>query len=81
MSAVGIVSLIVVALMLINTIDRTLNSIWQDSSIRPTLFSFAIYWLILTLGPIIIATSIGISSYVTALARIFYSRIWACPLA
>ncbi len=29
MSAVGIVSLIAVALMLINNIDRTLNSIWQ----------------------------------------------------
>lgn len=79
MSAVGIVSLIVVALMLINTIDRTLNSIWQDSSIRSTLFSFAIYWLILTLGPIIIATSIGISSYVTALARDFLQSDMGLP--
>lgn len=79
MSAVGIVSLIAVALMLINTIDRTLNSIWQDSSIRPTLFSFAIYWLILTLGPIIIATSIGISSYVTALARDFLQSDMGLP--
>ncbi|WP_410683557.1 virulence factor BrkB family protein [Avibacterium paragallinarum] len=79
MSAVGIVSLIVVALMLINTIDRTLNSIWQDSSIRPTLFSFDIYWLILTLGPIIIATSIGISSYVTALARDFLQSDMGLP--
>ena len=33
MSAVGIVSLILVALMLINSIDRTLNGIWQDTSI------------------------------------------------
>jgi len=32
MSAVGIVSLILVALMLINSIDRTLNGIWQDTS-------------------------------------------------
>ncbi|MFZ7203476.1 virulence factor BrkB family protein [Avibacterium avium] len=79
MSAVGIISLIVVALMLINTIDRTLNSIWQDSSIRPTLFSFAIYWLILTLGPIIIATSIGISTYVTSLARDFLQSDLSLP--
>ncbi|PJG83554.1 virulence factor BrkB family protein [Caviibacterium pharyngocola] len=69
MSAVGIVSLIVVALMLINSIDRTLNSIWQDTGVRPTVFSFAIYWLILTLGPVIMATSIGISTYVTGLAK------------
>ncbi|MDY4595288.1 MAG: virulence factor BrkB family protein [[Pasteurella] aerogenes] len=69
MSAVGIVSLIIVALMLINSIDRTLNSIWRDNSSRPMIFSFAIYWLILTLGPVIIATGIGISSYVTSFAR------------
>ncbi|MFZ7173523.1 virulence factor BrkB family protein [[Pasteurella] aerogenes] len=68
MSAVGLVSLIIVALMLINSIDRTLNSIWRDNSSRPMIFSFAIYWLILTLGPVIIATGIGISSYVTSFA-------------
>jgi len=64
MSAVGIVSLIAVALMLINNIDRTLNSIWNDTSIRPIFTSFAIYWMILTFGPLVIGTSIGISSYI-----------------
>ncbi|WP_373101225.1 MULTISPECIES: virulence factor BrkB family protein [Pasteurellaceae] len=62
MSAVGIISLIVVALMLINSIDRTLNSIWRDSTVRPLMFSFAIYWLILTLGPLMMATSIFLSA-------------------
>ena len=57
MSAVGIVSLILVALMLINSIDRTLNGIWQDTSNRP----------ILTLGPLLIGTSIAASSYVKAM--------------
>ncbi|MCW9699064.1 virulence factor BrkB family protein [Avibacterium sp. 20-129] len=79
MSAVGIISLIVVALLLINSIDRTLNSIWHDSSVRPTIFSFAIYWLILTLGPIIIATSIGVSTYVTNLASNFLQSDLSLP--
>ena len=35
MSAIGIVSLIVVALLLIHSIDNTLNGIWQDTSSRP----------------------------------------------
>lgn len=64
MSAVGIISLIVVALMLINSIDRTLNSIWQDTSTRPIFTSFAIYWLILTLGPLLVGASIAASTYV-----------------
>ena len=64
MSAVGIISLIVVALMLINSIDRTLNSIWQDTGTRPIFTSFAIYWLILTLGPLLVGVSIAASAYV-----------------
>lgn len=38
MSTVGVISLVVVALMLINSIDRTLNSIWHDTTIRPLVF-------------------------------------------
>ena len=64
MSAVGIISLIVVALMLINSIDRTLNSIWHDTGTRPIFTSFAIYWLILTLGPLLVGASIAASTYV-----------------
>ena len=64
MSAVGIISLIVVALMLINSIDRTLNSIWYDTETRPIFTSFAIYWLILTLGPLLVGVSIAASTYV-----------------
>ena len=51
----------------INSIDRTLNGIWQDTSNRPIFTSFAIYWLILTLGPLLIGTSIAASSYVKAM--------------
>lgn len=61
MSAVGIVSLIVVALLLINSIDRALNDIWNAKN-RSTVFSFAVYWTILTLGPIFIGTSLAIGA-------------------
>lgn len=67
MSAVGIISLIVVALMLINSIDRTLNNIWHDTETRPIFTSFAIYWLILTLGPLLVGVSIAASTYVKAM--------------
>lgn len=66
MSLVGMVSLIVVALLLIHSIDRTLNTIWQNTTCRSILFSFAIYCVILTLGPLLIGLSIGVSSYLSA---------------
>jgi membrane protein len=63
MSGIGVIGLIVVALMLISSIDRTLNDIWPNTNSRTTLYSFAIYWMILTLGPIFLGVSVIISSY------------------
>lgn len=67
MSAVGIIGLIVVALMLIFSIDNTLNDMWHNTKMRPPFVSFAIYWMILTLGPLLAGSSIAISSYVLSL--------------
>ena len=69
MGAIGILSLMVVALMLISNIDKTLNSIWQSQSERPIVFTFAIYWMVLTLGPLLMGSSLAISSYLVSLAN------------
>lgn len=68
MGAVGIASLVVVALLLISNIDKTLNRIWQAKSERPMIFTFAIYWMVLTLGPLLIGSSVLVSSYLVSLA-------------
>ncbi|MFD1806692.1 virulence factor BrkB family protein [Pasteurella oralis] len=79
MSAIGVISLVAVALMLINSIDRTLNSIWHDSSTRPLVFSIAIYWLILTFGPLLIGASIGVSTYVSTYVTEFIDSDLTLP--
>jgi membrane protein len=69
MAPIGVLSLMVVALMLISNIDKTLNSIWQLECDRPVVFTFAIYWMVLTLGPILMGSSVAISSYLVSLAN------------
>jgi len=69
MGAIGILSLVIVALMLISNIDKTLNSIWQSKSERPLIFTFAIYWMVLTLGPLLMGSSVIMSSYLVGLAN------------
>ncbi|MBV7388209.1 virulence factor BrkB family protein [Pasteurellaceae bacterium TAE3-ERU1] len=64
MSGVGIIGLIVVALMLISSIDRTLNDIWPNTNSRTLFVSFAMYWMILTLGPLFLGVSVIVSSYI-----------------
>lgn len=53
MTAVGACGLIVTALLLMYSIDSALNTIWRSKRARPKIYSFAVYWMILTLGPLL----------------------------
>lgn len=67
MTAVGIGFLAGVALLLIRNVDVTLNRIWRVQNKRPFIISFAIYWMVLTLGPVFLGASIGVTSYIVSL--------------
>ncbi|OCG58131.1 virulence factor BrkB family protein [Gilliamella sp. Nev3-1] len=67
MTFVGIIGLIVTSLLLINSINTTLNRIWKTKRKRSFMYNLAIYWTILTLGPILVGSSIAVSSYIFSL--------------
>jgi len=68
MTAIGILALVFLALLLIHNIDKTLNKIWRVTSRPRLIISFSIYWMILTLGPILFGLSIGVTSYLVRLS-------------
>lgn len=67
MTAVGACGLIVTALLLMYAVDSALNTIWRSTHTRPKIYSFAVYWMILTLGPLLAGASLAISSYLLSL--------------
>lgn len=68
MTAIGILALVFFALLLIHNIDKSLNKIWRVTSRPRLIISFSIYWMILTLGPILFGLSIGVTSYLVRLS-------------
>ncbi|MDO6387431.1 MULTISPECIES: YihY family inner membrane protein [unclassified Uliginosibacterium] len=59
LTIVGTVFLVVTAIMLFATIDRTISSIWLIRRPRPWYVRIPIYWLALTLGPVIFAVGVA----------------------
>ena len=62
----GLAVLVVTAIALILTIDRTLNSIWRVRKPRPLAQRVLIYWAAITLGPLVLAASLSVTSYVVS---------------
>ncbi len=66
---VGAAAFLVSALMLILTIDGKLNEIWRVRTTRHLARRIIVYWTLLTLGPLLLAMSLTISSYVLSASK------------
>lgn len=64
MGTAGLVFLVITALALVLTIDRTLNAIWRVRQPRPLGQRVIVYWAAITLGPL----AMGLSLTATSLA-------------
>ncbi|MES9832457.1 MAG: virulence factor BrkB family protein [Candidatus Thiodiazotropha sp. DIVDIV] len=70
LTGVGFVFLILVALLLMSNIDKAFNAIWHVRKSRPPLAKFTVYWAILSLGPVLIVVSVGVTSYLVSIPLI-----------
>jgi membrane protein len=69
LGAVGLVALGVTALMLMLTIDRTLNAIWRVQRPRPMAQRVLVYWAAMTLGPLLLGGSLTLTSYAVSVGQ------------
>lgn len=69
LGSAGLVFLLVSALALMLTIDRTLNAIWRVRKPRPIAQRVLMYWAAITLGPLLLGISLTLSSYALTASR------------
>lgn len=65
----GLVLLVLTAIALMLTIDRTLNGIWRVRSPRPIAQRVLVYWAGITLGPLLLGVSLSATSYAVSASR------------
>jgi membrane protein len=71
MTLPGLIALGATALLLLLNVTAALNEIWRVAEPRPLVLRLAIYWVLLTLGPVLIGASLSLSGYIFAAAEWF----------
>lgn len=69
LSAVGVVFLALSAVLLLSSINGTLNTIWRARQTRGLVMRLMVFWSVLTLTPLLFGASISLSSVLFALAQ------------
>jgi membrane protein len=69
LGGVGLVALGLTAMMLMLTIDHTLNAIWRVKDRRPIAQRVLVYWAAMTLGPLLLGASLSLSSYLASASK------------
>lgn len=67
-TAAGAAVIAIMAILLLTTIEDQMDAIWKVSKQRPWMQRILSYWTLLTLGPLLFAMSISLSSYFDAFA-------------
>jgi len=67
LTGAGTAFLVVTAILLMSSIEKSLNRIWRVRNQRRPVNRLIIYWAVLTLGPLLAGASLALTSYFAAL--------------
>lgn len=63
----GIVVLVVTAIMMLVTIERAFNDLWEVNAPKQNMFSILRYWAVISLGPFLLGAGFFVSSYLASI--------------
>lgn len=63
----GVAMLAITAVMMLMTVESAFNQIWCAQNRRRMIKSFVMYWLLISVGPLLVGAGVVLSSYLTSL--------------
>jgi membrane protein len=69
-TAIGVIAFAFTSIMLLATIEDQLDDIWDVTTQRTWVQRISAYWLVLTLGPLLLGGSLSVSTYIDHFASI-----------
>jgi len=75
LTTVGIISLALTAMLMMLTIEDAFNTIWRVSRPRTLVQRVLVYWVVLTLGPLLIGSSLSLTSWLAGLSMGYTKQI------
>ena len=68
-TAIGIVGTAAIGVLLLVTVEDQLNALWRVTVPRPWVQRILAYWTLTTMGPLLVGTSLTLSTYLNHAAR------------
>lgn len=69
LSGIGVAILAVTAYFMLKNIETSFNRIWRTRAHRKGLNNFLLYWAILTLGPVLLGSSLAMTTYLAVAVK------------
>lgn len=63
LTVVGTVFFLLTALLMLSAIEQSFNDIWRVSKGRPVVQRLTVYWAMVSLGPLLMGSSLALSTY------------------
>ncbi|WP_257294818.1 YihY family inner membrane protein [Endozoicomonas sp. YOMI1] len=73
LTSIGVAFLLVTSFLMLRTIDKALNNIWQVAHVRRGMTGFLLYWAILSLGPVLLSAGFLTTSYLASLKLVSHT--------
>lgn len=67
LTTIGVFALLIAALLLMSSVESQFNRIWRVPPRRSRLARLVVYWAVLTVGPLLLAASLGATNYLFTL--------------